>query len=182
VIVAAGLHNLKVIWPISLYYLIAFSGTFFCYYTAARVLGGPWRQRIARFPVFLALSIGMSVHNARAALEGLLGKRSPFERTPKYRVTSYATSRTAGPYRSRASWSVVGELILSAFSFVAVGLAIALRQYGALPFLLLFGMGYGAVAVYSVRHMRFASRDPRVIDGTVRAAIPREAQAAATAA
>jgi hypothetical protein len=163
--VAAGAHHLKIIWPISLYYLMAFSGTFFCYYTAARVLGGAWRQRIARFPLFLALSIGMSVHNARAALEGLFGKRSPFERTPKYRVTSYGTSRGSGRYRSRASWSVIGELILSAFSFAATGLAIQLRQYGALPFLLLFAFGYGMVGVYSLRHMRFASRKLTLIDG-----------------
>jgi hypothetical protein len=165
VIVAAGAHHLKIIWPISLYYLMAFSGTFFCYYTAARVLGGAWRQRIARFPLFLALSIGMSVHNARAALEGLFGKRSPFERTPKYRVTSYGTSRGSGRYRSRASWSVIGELILSGFSFTATGLAIQLRQYGALPFLLLFAFGYGMVGVYSLRHMRFASRKLTLIDG-----------------
>ncbi len=176
VIMAAGLHHLKVMWPISLYYLVAFSGTFFCYYTAARVLGGSWRTRIARFPVFLALSIGMSVHNASAALEGLLGKRSPFERTPKYRVTSHGTSRGSGRYRSRASWSMVGEGILAIFSFVASALAIELRQYGALPFLLLFGMGYAMVATYSVRHLRFASRNIRLVDGP---ASPMPAAAAA---
>jgi cellulose synthase/poly-beta-1,6-N-acetylglucosamine synthase-like glycosyltransferase len=165
VIVAAGSHHLKIIWPISLYYLLAFSGTFFCYYTAARVLGGPWLQRIARFPLFLALSIGMSVHNGRAALEGLIGKRSPFERTPKYRVTSQGRSSEGGRYRSRASWSVAGEFVLSACSFVAVALAIHLRQFGALPFLVLFGMGYGMVGVYSLSHLRFASRKMQLIEG-----------------
>jgi cellulose synthase/poly-beta-1,6-N-acetylglucosamine synthase-like glycosyltransferase len=165
VVFAAGARHLKIIWPISLYYLLAFSGTFLCYYTAARVLGGSWRQRIARFPLFLALSIGMSVHNARAALEGLLGKRSPFERTPKYRVTSYRVSRAAGRYRSRASWSVLGEFLLSACSFVALGLAIHLRQFGAIPFTLLFAMGYGMVGVYSLSHLRFASRRATDIEG-----------------
>jgi cellulose synthase/poly-beta-1,6-N-acetylglucosamine synthase-like glycosyltransferase len=165
VIYAAGAHHLKIIWPISLYYLLAFSGTFMCYYTAARVLGGSWRLRIARFPLFLALSIGMSVHNSRAALEGLLGKRSPFERTPKYRVTSYRTGLASGRYRSRASWSVIGEFILSACSFIAVGLAVHYRQFGAIPFTLLFAMGYGMVGVYSLSHMRFASHRTAEIDG-----------------
>jgi cellulose synthase/poly-beta-1,6-N-acetylglucosamine synthase-like glycosyltransferase len=165
VVFAAGARHLKIIWPISLYYLLAFSGTFCCYYTAARVLGGSWRTRIARFPLFLALSIGMSVHNARAALEGLLGKRSPFERTPKYRVTSYRASRAAGRYRSRASWSVLGEFLLSFCSFVALALAIQLRQFGAIPFTFLFAMGYGMVGAYSLSHMRFASRRKSEIDG-----------------
>jgi cellulose synthase/poly-beta-1,6-N-acetylglucosamine synthase-like glycosyltransferase len=165
VILAAGVDHLKIIWPISLYYLMAFSGTFFCYYTAARVLGGSWRQRIARFPLFLALSIGMSVHNARAALEGLIGKRSPFERTPKYRVTSQGKSRGGGRYRSRASWSVVAEFALSACSFSGFVLAIHYRQFGAVPFLLLFAFGYGMVGAYSVSHMRFASRKLHMIDG-----------------
>ena len=164
-IIAAGSHHLKIVWPISLYYLMAFSGTFFCYYTAARVLGGSWRQRIARFPLFLALAIGMSVHNSRAALEGLIGRRSPFERTPKYRVTSQGSSRGGGRYRSRASWSVLGEFLLSACSFVALILAVRLRQYGAMPFQLLFGIGYAMVGVYSLSHLRFASRKIQFIDG-----------------
>jgi cellulose synthase/poly-beta-1,6-N-acetylglucosamine synthase-like glycosyltransferase len=165
VILAAGVDHLKIIWPISLYYLMAFSGTFFCYYTAARVLGGSWRQRIARFPLFLALSIGMSVHNTRAALEGLIGKRSPFERTPKYRVTSQGRSREGGRYRSRASWSVVAEFALSACSLSGLVLAIHYRQFGAMPFLLLFAAGYGLVGMYSVSHMRFASRKLHMIEG-----------------
>jgi cellulose synthase/poly-beta-1,6-N-acetylglucosamine synthase-like glycosyltransferase len=165
VILAAGVDHLKIIWPISLYYLMAFSGTFFCYYTAARVLGGTWRQRIARFPLFLALSIGMSVHNSRAALEGLIGKRSPFERTPKYRVTSQAKSRGGGRYRSRASWSLVAEFALSACSFTGLVLAIHYRQFGAVPFLVLFGAGYGMVGMYSLSHLRFASRQLHMIEG-----------------
>lgn len=165
VILAAGVDHLKIIWPISLYYLVAFSGTFFCYYTAARVLGGSWRQRIARFPLFLALSIGMSVHNAQAALEGLIGKRSPFERTPKYRVTSQGKSRGGGRYRSRASWSVVAEFALSACSLSGFVLAVHYRQFGAVPFLLLFAAGYGMVGAYSVSHMRFASRKLHMIEG-----------------
>ena len=179
VIISAGVHHLKVIWPISLYYLLAFSGTFFCYYTAARVLGGAWRQRIARFPLFLALSIGMSVHNSCAALEGLLGKKSPFERTPKYRVTSYAMSRGSGRYRSRASWSMIGELVLAVFSIVAAILAVELRQYGALPFLILFALGYTMVGTYSIRHLRFASRNLQLVNGPATAVAPTTAASAA---
>ena len=101
----------------------------------------------------------------RAALEGLIGKRSPFERTPKYRVTSQAQSRGGGRYRSRASWSLVAEFALSACSFTGFALAIHYRQFGAVPFLLLFGFGYGMVGAYSLSHLRFASRKLHMIEG-----------------
>src|SRR6266403_598962 len=39
-------------------------------------------------PFLMALGIGLTVTNTRAVLEALLGKKTPFARTPKYRVES----------------------------------------------------------------------------------------------
>jgi cellulose synthase/poly-beta-1,6-N-acetylglucosamine synthase-like glycosyltransferase len=38
------------------------------------------------YPLFLALSIGLSLHNSIAVFEGWRGKKSPFIRTPKYNI------------------------------------------------------------------------------------------------
>jgi hypothetical protein len=59
----------------------------------------------------------------------------------------------------------VAEFALSACSFSGFVLAIHYRQFGAVPFLLLFAFGYGMVGAYSVSHMRFASRKLHMIDG-----------------
>jgi len=167
VIVAAAVHHATVVWPISLLYLVAFTGTFLCYLTAARDLGGAWRSRIARFPLFLALSIGMSVHNTRAALEGLFGRKSPFERTPKHRLTSRRSGEGVVRYRSQASWSVVGELLLAGFSLAAAVVAFRFRQYEALPFPILFAVGYAMVGVYSIKHLRFTWRKVPSVEKSV---------------
>jgi cellulose synthase/poly-beta-1,6-N-acetylglucosamine synthase-like glycosyltransferase len=162
-VLAAGRHTMHMIWPISLYFLCASLGTFFCYASAASWLGGPWWRRIARYPLFLAISVGISAHNTVAAIEAIFGKRSPFERTPKYQVTAGATS-TSRRYRSRVSWSLAFDVLLTLCTATALGLAIRLRQYGMLPFLTLFTSGYGLVCLYSVSHL--VRREPRAATAT----------------
>jgi cellulose synthase/poly-beta-1,6-N-acetylglucosamine synthase-like glycosyltransferase len=157
-VLAAGRHALPMIWPITAYFLTASFGTWFCYASAAYWLGGKWWQRMARYPLFLAMSIGLSAHNAVAAVEGIWGIRSPFMRTPKYR--SGAVRR----YRSPVSWSMAGDMALSLASGSALALAIHEHQYGALPCLSLFAVGYGAVSVFSVLHL--APRHRRVVHAT----------------
>src|SRR5690606_2230728 len=41
------------------------------------------------FPAFLSMSMGMSIHNAKAVLEGYLGIKTPFIRTPKFNLTNF---------------------------------------------------------------------------------------------
>jgi len=38
------------------------------------------------FPLFLALSMGLSLHNTVAVIQGYIGKKSPFIRTPKFNI------------------------------------------------------------------------------------------------
>jgi hypothetical protein len=102
--------------------------------------------------LFLGASIGLSVNNAQAALEGLLGKKSPFIRTPKYHITGRGQSWKEKRYRSPIRWSTIGELVLGTYTLAAIGYAIWVKEYGALPFLVLFCGGYLLIAGYSIRH------------------------------
>jgi hypothetical protein len=102
-------------------------------------------------------SIGMSVHNTRATLEGMFGKKTPFERTPKHRMTDRSTVRQIGRYRTPMSWSVAGEVVLAACAVASVVTALRLHLYGAVPFQMLFVTGYVMVATYSLRHLRFTT-------------------------
>src|SRR4030095_2849625 len=49
--------------------------------------------RLLHLPLVMALGIGVAFSNARAVLEALLGVKSEFVRTPKYRVEN-ATDAT----------------------------------------------------------------------------------------
>jgi hypothetical protein len=39
------------------------------------------------FPLFLSISMGLSMHNSIAVIKGYAGKQSPFTRTPKFNIT-----------------------------------------------------------------------------------------------
>jgi hypothetical protein len=105
--------------------------------------------------------IGLAVNNTLAALEVLVGKRSPFERTPKYNLTAGASAGGRSRYRSRASRTVLVELLLSACCAVAGVLALVLKQYAALPFLMMWSGGYAMVSYYSLRHDHLES--PKIL-------------------
>lgn len=147
-VLAAGHHVMHWIWPVTAYFLATSFGTWFCYASAAYWLGGKWWQRMLRYPLFLAMSIGLSAHNAVGAVEGIFGIRSPFMRTPKFKAGAGARR-----YRSPVSWSVVGDAALTLASASGIAIAVVHHQYGALPALSLFTMGYGAVCVYSLLHL-----------------------------
>ena len=151
--------RVKLSWAISAYFLISLGGTFSYYAAAIKEIRVDWRRRMACFPLFLAASIGLSVYNAQAAIEGFLGKRTPFLRTPKYNLNtgqSQATRRKR--YRSSFTNSTLFELALGVYTATAFLYALYVGEWGALPFLLLFATGYLLVGGYSVAHVMNISR------------------------
>lgn len=158
VVYAAHTHNIRLAWPVSAYFLFSLFGTYSYHGEAERVLHRDWVRRMWYFPLFLGQAIGLSVNNAKAALEAWIGKRSPFLRTPKYDVTSRAQRWHRLRYRSRFSWVVIIELVLGAYTIAATVYAIETREYGAIPFLVLFAFGYLLVGAYSVGHRVVARR------------------------
>jgi cellulose synthase/poly-beta-1,6-N-acetylglucosamine synthase-like glycosyltransferase len=160
-LVASATHHVQLLRPIVWLNWGSILGSLALYTTATHDLGSGWRSRMLRFPLFLVLSIGLSAHNTRAALEAIVRKKSPFERTPKYREAGAAGPRSFTRYRSRASWSTVAEFVLAAWAIVSVVVALRLRYYGAIPFQMLFVSGYLLVGIHSVRHMRSARAKPR---------------------
>lgn len=117
-----------------------------------------WRTSLRFVPeffLFLSISMGLSLHNSMAVLEGYMGRKTPFIRTPKYNIiTSGDTWRKHG-YRIK-SISVVTMLegLLSLYFIYAIGLGFRWELYGQLPFHLLLAFGFGTVFFYSLFHSR----------------------------
>jgi cellulose synthase/poly-beta-1,6-N-acetylglucosamine synthase-like glycosyltransferase len=164
-VVAAAMADVRLLWPVSLYFLFSLYGTFAYYAVAQRALHKDWKRRLLAFPLFMAASIGLSVNNAHAAIQGLRGKQSPFVRTPKYALRGQGESwTTKRRYRSPISWAVVLELLLGLYSSAVVVYALAEREWGAVPFLLLFACGYLMIGGCSLHHVwaqRAAARAER---------------------
>ncbi|HEV7351088.1 cellulose synthase family protein [Telluribacter sp.] len=122
------------------------------YWTAFQKKSGVW-EFIILFPTFLAIMLGLSLHNAVAVMEGYLGRKSPFVRTPKFNVRNRTDRWQSNAYNARRipplTWM---ELVLVLYFAAGLIYGLATGQYGALGFHLLLVLGYGFVAFYSVRH------------------------------
>ncbi len=106
------------------------------------------------FPLFLALSMGLSLHNTVAVIQGFLGRKSPFVRTPKFNIKSLRDSIASKKYLNhKLSWTTVMEGLLALYFFGAVLLGIYLQNTTFIVFHLMLFMGYGAIFFFTLRHL-----------------------------
>jgi cellulose synthase/poly-beta-1,6-N-acetylglucosamine synthase-like glycosyltransferase len=107
-----------------------------------------WKRLAPAFPALMSVAIGLSVSNSQAIVEGVLGVRSPFHRTPKVRSAARRGVRDAS-YRGRPSWTTVLELAFAAYFTGIFALILAKGLLWAVPFVLLFLFGYLYVGLLS---------------------------------
>ncbi len=106
------------------------------------------------FPLFLALSMGLSLHNSVAVLQGYRGKKSPFVRTPKFNINSVRDNFRSKKYFSgKLSAITVGEGLLSIYFLFAVAGAFYLHNTTFIVFHALLALGYGAIFFFSIKHL-----------------------------
>jgi len=100
-----------------------------------------WRR--ARYlPAALALGIGMSVNNAKAVLEALLGRQSEFTRTPKLGVERRADEWKRKRYHGSRNYVPYVELALGLYFTYVAAYATVNGLVGTLPFIVLFQGGF----------------------------------------
>jgi hypothetical protein len=103
----------------------------------------------------MALGIGLTITNTKAVLEAIIGKKSAFARTPKYRVESKKDKIGATKYRKRLGWIPWIELLVGTYFALTVYYAIDNENYITVPFLLLFVFGYWCTGLMSLLQGRF---------------------------
>jgi cellulose synthase/poly-beta-1,6-N-acetylglucosamine synthase-like glycosyltransferase len=107
--------------------------------------------RLLHLPLVMGLGIGLAFSNARAVLEALVGVKSEFVRTPKYRVeeSSDATWKRKKYKRKRGLLPLL-ELGCAIYFLLAIIYSAGLRMWGTIPFLLLFFFGFGYMGLMSM--------------------------------
>lgn len=115
---------------------------------------------LATFPLFLCVTMGLSLHNAIATVEGYMGRKTPFIRTPKFNITDDKVSwRQRSRYLSRRLSPVtVLEGLMVAYVGVGIWLAFRYDNFGMLPFHIMLAAGYSTIFFFSLRHTRFPGR------------------------
>ncbi|HYL61041.1 MAG TPA: cellulose synthase family protein, partial [Candidatus Methylomirabilis sp.] len=80
-----------------------------------------WRRTFLYMPFVMATGIGISVRNAQAVIEAIVGRKSEFARTPKFKIEGKKDSFAKKSYRNKAGWMPYAEVLLGIyFAFTVV--------------------------------------------------------------
>jgi cellulose synthase/poly-beta-1,6-N-acetylglucosamine synthase-like glycosyltransferase len=115
-----------------------------------------WPRALLYIPFLMALGIGLTLTNTRAVLEALVGKKTAFARTPKYKVVSRKDKVASTAYRRRLGWIPWVELLIGCYFALTVYYAIDNENYITVPFLILFVVGYWYTGLMSLLQGRFS--------------------------
>jgi cellulose synthase/poly-beta-1,6-N-acetylglucosamine synthase-like glycosyltransferase len=110
------------------------------------------KRRMWLIPLAMAMGIGLVFSNTRAVLEAIFGIQSSFVRTPKYKVENNKDNwlQAAMKYRRKKGWLPLIELSFALYFVFAVYYAIRSHIYATIPFLMIFLVGYGYIAMMSL--------------------------------
>lgn len=110
---------------------------------------------IVLFPLFLALSMGLSLHNTFAVLQGFIGKKSPFVRTPKFNIKGLTDTVQKRKYlASKIPMTTFLEGFMALYFLGASIAGVYLQNTMFLAFHLLLMVGYGAIFFFTLRHLK----------------------------
>ncbi len=134
-------------------FVFAFISSFLFYLYSQKDIHANWRKKIVLFPLFMAGSMGFAVNNSRAVIEGLLSRKSEFVRTPKFNVDGKKDTWKSNKYLvKKLDTSVIVETIMAAYCLVGIASSIYFMEIAAIPFQLLFFIGFSFVSYTSIRH------------------------------
>lgn len=140
-------------------FVFAFIGSFLFYLYSQKDVYKDWQRRMLLFPLFMAGSMGFAVNNTKAVIEGLIKKKSEFVRTPKYKVIDKKDAWLDKKYvLKKFNYTVIIESALALYCLFGVVSSIYYLELAAVPFQLLFTMGFGLVAWLSIRHAWMARK------------------------
>ena len=110
------------------------------------------------FPVFLAMSMGLSLHNSIAVFQGWLGKRTAFVRTPKFNIKQISdTFRNSKYLHGNLNFITIIEGVLCIYFIFAIYIGFYLEDLSLVLFHLLLAFGYGSIFYFSIKHLNFSN-------------------------
>lgn len=141
------------LWEIMVFIFTTASVVTF-YVISQRELYLDWKWRLRDVPLILALGIGMCINNAWAVAEAVLSRNTPFVRTAKYRIETLRDNWRGKIYRTVNQRSLLLELVFAIYMSATFFVLVSLKNWGAIPYLLLFVVGFVYVAGISLHHTR----------------------------
>jgi len=122
------------------------------FYWIANTIDDTKKHFLAYFPLFIVFSLGFTLNNSIAVIEGLLGIKTPFVRTPKFNIVGMDGSWKENMYlNQKLTWTTLFEGLLSLYFFSGIVIGFVVEDYGLILFHLMLALGYGGIFYYSVK-------------------------------
>jgi cellulose synthase/poly-beta-1,6-N-acetylglucosamine synthase-like glycosyltransferase len=148
-------------------FFIAATTSIFSFYICSQreIYPREWIARLRFVPFVVSVGIGMSLANAKAVIEGLVGHRSDFVRTPKHGIEGRRGSWADKKYTAMKSALPLLELAFGLYYVAIFYVAAANGRWLAMPFLGLFLFGFFYVAILSLSHGAGRAREDVLAGG-----------------
>ena len=115
-----------------------------------------WWWKLLLIPALAATGIGLTITNTRAVLEGLLGMKSPFQRTAKYSTNREQARLARLRYRRSSGWLPLANFVVGTYFACCMVYLAGIGHWTTLPFAALFVTGfYFTAGLLSVQAYQF---------------------------
>ena len=152
-------EHLKIYFYVMSFFMVSTIIFFVCYWFMYKNMYGSgfkmFIKYIGMFFTFFSVAMGFSLHNSIAVMEGHLGKKSDFIRTPKFNMSSLKDSWKDNKYLTKnISPNVIIEGILMLYFAFGMYSAFVVGDqggdFGLFPFHLMLFIGFGYVFLKSL--------------------------------
>lgn len=127
------------------------------YWLAFRKNGKGLGVFISRFFLFLTYMMGLSLHNSIAVVEGLIGRKTPFVRTPKFNINQNKDGWNSNIYHARKLGAITyWEIVLMLIFGVCLVIDFYKGYYGMIPLHFMSFLGYTLVVFFTVKHAKLS--------------------------
>ena len=124
------------------------------FYTATQMVGyKSWWKRWYLVPTLMAVAVGLTVNQAKAVFEAVIGNESAFVRTPKFNQDGTSKGNSgwlAKRYRGARGLVPILELLFALYFTVSLGYCIRQQLWMTVPFVMIFFTGFWYVSLMSL--------------------------------
>ncbi len=145
--------QLNLLFNLGIVFLVGFMSITFFYWIATKRFYAisPAKKFLSLYPRFLIVSMGLSLHNGIAVFEGLVGRKTPFIRTPKFNLKKNQSWLGNSYLRNHFTFKTLLEGLLCLYFVFGIWLGIALHDGGLIFFHVMLVLGFGSVFYYSIK-------------------------------
>lgn len=133
------------------FFALAAIGPLFMYLTAMGKQEVPLLKRTINLFMLVLLGMGLSLNNSRAVGEALIGKKTPFKRTPKYNLHDHQTGEKYHDYLLPKDGSIWLEALMGIYALGLFFFALSRGNWGLVFWLSLIASGLFYITVLNVK-------------------------------